>query len=141
MGIGNEMRGDDFIGSWIARKFKKDSWVSIDCGTAPENFTSMIKRLKPEKVVIVDSADMGLEAGEIRIVEENSIDQFTISSHFIPLSLLVKYLKEFVKHVVIIGIQPKKFDGRMSREVRRAGEELIKILKEEKEEKIKKLTQ
>ena len=141
MGIGNEMMGDDFIGSWIARKFKKNGWVSIDCGTAPENFTSMIKRLKPEKVVIVDSADMGLKAGEIRIVEENSIDQFTISSHSIPLSLLVRYLKEFVKHVIIIGIQPKKFDGGMSREVRRAGEELIKILKEGKEEKIKKLTQ
>ena len=141
MGIGNEMRGDDFIGSWIARKFKKNGWVSIDCGTAPENFTSMIKRLKPEKVVIVDSADMGLKAGEIRIVEENSIDQFTISSHSIPLSLLVRYLKEFVKHITIIGIQPKKFDGGMSREVRMAGEELIKILKEGKEEKIKKLTQ
>ncbi len=130
IGIGNRFGGDDFIGSWVARNFGAEGWLSLDCGTVPENFTSDIRRLKPERIVIVDAADMGIEPGEIRIIDEEKIDRFTPSTHSIPLSVFVGYLKEFVKEIVIIGIQPKKFEGNLSEEVRRAGEKLINILKE-----------
>jgi len=130
IGIGNSFGGDDFIGSWVARNFEAEGWLSMDCGTVPENFTSEIRRLKPERVVIVDAADMGLEPGEIRIIDEGKIDEFTVSTHSIPLSVFVGYLREFVEEVIIIGIQPKKFEGNPSEEVKRAGKRLIDILKE-----------
>lgn len=140
IGIGNRLQGDDFIGSWVARNFKADGWMSLDCETAPENFTSKIRKLSPDRIIIVDAAEMGLKPGEIRVIDERSIDQFTVSSHSLPLSIFVRYLKEFVKDVVIIGIQPKRLEGTLSEEVKRAGEKLIKILKEGDIESLRKIT-
>ena len=56
LGVGNEMNGDDAIGVYVARKFKCDGWKAIDCATVPENYVGEIKRLKPEKVVIVEQS-------------------------------------------------------------------------------------
>jgi len=37
LGIGNDMRGDDFAGSYVARTFRNERWVVIDAGIVPEN--------------------------------------------------------------------------------------------------------
>jgi len=47
MGVGNILRGDDGIGSIIAKTFKDDDWLSLDCGVIPENYTSIIKKISP----------------------------------------------------------------------------------------------
>ncbi len=48
MGVGNILRGDDGIGSIIAKTFKDDDWLSLDCGVIPENYTSIIKNFRRE---------------------------------------------------------------------------------------------
>lgn len=41
LGIGNPLSGDDGVGIYVAEQFKKEGWISISCGTAPENFTGV----------------------------------------------------------------------------------------------------
>lgn len=137
LGVGNEMNGDDAIGVYVARNFKCNGWKAIDCATVPENYIGEIKRIKPEKIVIVDAADMGLKAGEIRMVPKEKIAKATFSTHSIPLSLFISHLEKYTNaKIYLIGIQPKSFYGKMSKEVKEAGEKLMEMIKKGEIEKI-----
>ncbi len=130
MCIGNRDGGDDGIGPYIAERLEKDhpDFVVLDGGISPENYTSVVKRYQPETLILVDAADMGLPAGEIRIVPEEKIGTMHLSTHGISLALLIEFLKKDIKEIVVIGIQPRKMSGPMSARVRKSGEHLIDVL-------------
>ncbi len=138
--IGNRDGGDDAIGPYIADKIKLNKHLSaIDCGVNPENYTSVVKKHNPKKLVIIDATDMGLSPGEIRIIPVEKIGSMHISTHGIPLSVLVDYLKSYVSKILLIGIQPKKMNGKISSVVKNSGDQLIKIIKNKDFTKVKKL--
>ena len=137
LGIGNELNGDDAIGIWVARNFKADGWLSIDCATVPENYIGEIVRAKPDKIVLVDAAEMGLKAGEIRIIPKEKLSKASFSTHTIPLSIFMTHLGQMTRaKIYLIGIQPKRVYGEMSREAIRAGEKVIDIIKKDKIDEI-----
>ena len=63
LGIGNPLNGDDGAGIYVAEQFRKDGWISLSCGTAPENFTGIIRKAHPDCLVLVDAAALGLSPG------------------------------------------------------------------------------
>ncbi len=138
MGIGNELRGDDAIGIYVARNFKKEGWKVIVAGQVPEDFTSEIKKIKPDTFVMVDAALMGLEPGEVRRVPIDKIPSVAFSTHGMPLSFLISYLKDYVGDVILIGIQPEsmEFGEGISERVKKAGDALLNILLRGKIEEI-----
>jgi hydrogenase 3 maturation protease len=135
LGIGNELRGDDFLGSLLARRLsklfkEKNNIVVIDGGTVPENYTGAIKKENPDNIILIDAADMGKEPGYIRIIEHNEIANYHLSTHAMPLSFLVKYLEHSTKaDIVLIGIQPKEleFVCNISMEIKKSMEYLVNI--------------
>ena len=131
LGVGNVLGGDDAVGIYVVRNFKKDGWITIDCGPVPEDFTGDIKKIKPEMIVIVDAADMGLEPGEIRIIPKERIPNVALSTHGMPLIFFMDYLKDSTKKIILLGIQVKntEFGSEMSPEIKRAGDKLLDILK------------
>lgn len=138
--IGNRDGGDDAIGPYIAYNIKSNKHLSaIDCGTNPENYTSIVKRHNPKKLVIIDATDMGLSPGEIRIIPAGKIGSMHISTHGIPLSVLIDYLKNYITEILLIGIQPKKVNGKLSSIVKNSGDQLIKIIENKDFSKIKTL--
>jgi hydrogenase 3 maturation protease len=130
MGVGNELLGDDGVGTYIADRFVAEGWRTLSCGTAPENFTSIIRRERPEILLIVDAADMGLSPGEFRIVIESAIEDVSIGTHQLPLSHLITYLRSYATHIIFIGIQPRTVEmgAEMSAEVKEGASKLIKVL-------------
>lgn len=138
LGVGNELLGDDGLGPYLARKFAAPGWLALDCGTAPENFTALVKRYRPERLVLIDAAEMGLPPGEFRRLKLEQIDTMFISTHTIPLSQLVSYLKSYCGEVVLIGVQPKRLElgAGLSEEVLQGLERLIAILRAEAFEEI-----
>jgi hydrogenase 3 maturation protease len=138
MCIGNRDGGDDGIGPYIADTLKIDSLnvKVLDCGTTPENYTAVVKRYKPKTLVLIDAADMGLAAGDIRIIPKEKLGSMHISTHGIPLSVLITYLEHETDHIMFIGIQPKHMSGTMSSAVKKSGDHLIDILKQKKYEQI-----
>ena len=109
LGVGNELLGDDGIGPWIAERINgKGSWKGINAGTVPENFSSLLKREKPDILVMVDATEMNLPAGEFRIVPRSLIPKLTyFSTHTLSLAFLIDALKDDIKNIIFIGIQPK----------------------------------
>jgi len=141
MGVGNTLKGDDGIGCYIAKNFKEKNWLSFDCGTAPENFTSVIRKNKPEILVIVDAADMDINEGGLRVVPEEKIENIGISTHNMPLSFLINYLKDSARKIIFIGVQPKiiRDSDEISEELRKSAEHLMEILREGRFEEIETL--
>ena len=133
LGIGNELRGDDAAGVLVARLLssKGKKLISIEGGSAPENFTGVIIKAAPSHVVIVDSAWMELEPGSIRMIEARSIDGASFSTHTLPAGVLISYLKRSIEcEVITMGIEPKstEFGARISPEVKKAVRKLAEAI-------------
>ena len=106
MGVGNKQNGDDAIGPYVATELQKHTSPmikAIDCGILPENYTSIIKQMNPETIVVVDAVDMGLPPGEIRRIPQNKLGSISISTHGMPLSVLIKYLQKVTSTIIFIG--------------------------------------
>ena len=141
--IGNREGGDDSVGPYIADRLSSENIENlkvIDAGTVPENYTSIIKREEPDILLIIDAVEMGLTPGEIRIVPKEKIGVMTISTHGIPISVLIGYLEQYVKKIIFIGIQPKEMSGELTSVVKEGGEKLVRVLKDYNLKKIKTLT-
>jgi len=131
--IGNR-EGDDGIGPYIAERFKNEpvQIPVIDCGTTPENYTGVIKRQRPKKLILIDAAEMNLSAGEIRIIPKEKIGTMHLSTHGIPLSVFIQYMEKEIPAIILIGIQPETMQGELSDAVKKSGEELIRLLQKKK---------
>ncbi|MEM3555426.1 MAG: hydrogenase 3 maturation endopeptidase HyCI [Candidatus Micrarchaeia archaeon] len=123
IGVGNELRGDDGVGVYIARKLRKKN--VINAGVAPENFIGKIKRMQPERIVIFDALDFGGKPGEVRVVDARKTEGIKISTHSLPLSFFCKLFDGV--EVYLVGIQPKEreFGASLSKEVVRSADRLI----------------
>jgi len=139
MCIGNRDGGDDAVGPFIADKLKNTDVEVIDCGTNPENYTSVVKKHSPKNLIIVDAVEMELDPGEIRIVPKEKIGVMTISTHGIPVSVLIGYLEQHVKNIIFIGIQPKTMSGEITDIVKKMANTLIDIIKNKEIAKIESL--
>ncbi|EOV9671749.1 hydrogenase maturation peptidase HycI [Cronobacter turicensis] len=108
--VGNNMMGDDGAGPLLAEKFRaapQGEWVLVDGGSAPENDIGAIRELRPARLLLVDATEMGLNPGEIRIIDPEDIaEMFMMTTHNMPLNYLVDRLREDVGEVIFLGIQP-----------------------------------
>ena len=138
MCIGNIDGGDDAVGPFIADKLKDDFTV-LNCGTVPENYTSVVKRHQPKNLIIIDAVEMGLEPGDLRIVPKEKIGVMHISTHGIPISVLIGYLEQYVENIIFIGIQPKTTSGEMTGNVKKSGQKLVDLIKNSHLEQIEAL--
>lgn len=108
--VGNSMMGDDGAGPLLAEMCAAKpagEWRVIDGGSAPENDVAAIRDLRPARLLLVDATDMGLNPGEIRVVNPDDIaEMFMMTTHNMPLNYLIEQLKEDVGEVIFLGIQP-----------------------------------
>ena len=144
LAVGNTVNGDDGIGSYIVEQVNRYLYgavknsaishsgeiVTIDCGTIPENYTSVIRKQLPDRLVVVDAAELGLSPASYRIVKPEHIGVMTMSTHNMPLSLLVSYINQFCREVLLLGIQPKRieFNTELSVELSKAGDEVARLI-------------
>ncbi|MDT3413521.1 hydrogenase maturation peptidase HycI [Kosakonia cowanii] len=108
--VGNSMMGDDGAGPLLAEMCAAKpagEWRVIDGGSAPESDVAAIRDLRPARLLLVDATDMGLNPGEIRVVNPDDIaEMFMMTTHNMPLNYLIDQLKEDVGEVIFLGIQP-----------------------------------
>ena len=136
LGIGNELKGDDGLGSFITKKLSKsfqnnDNFFVFDGGTVPENYTGLIRKINPSHIILIDAVEMGKEPGYIRIIAKEEIDNYNISTHAMPISFLIRYMETTIgSKIILIGIQPKSMqlaEG-ITKEVEKSIEVVINAL-------------
>lgn len=130
LGIGNPLNGDDGVGIYVAEQFRKDGWISLACGTAPENFTGIIRKTRPSCLVLVDAAAMGISPGDYRIIPRDKIEEVSIGTHQLPLSFLIDFVSDIAERITLIGIQPERIGTgeEISLTVRMGADRLVDML-------------
>ncbi|WAC05088.1 MAG: hydrogenase maturation peptidase HycI [Methanoregula sp.] len=130
LGIGNPVNGDDGAGTYVAERFRKEGWIPLSCGTAPENFTGIIRKTRPGCLVLVDAAAMGLSPGEYRVIPRHRISDVSIGTHQLPLSMLIDFVADCAGRIVLIGIQPDRVAAgeEISARVREGADRLVEEL-------------
>ncbi len=112
--LGSEIRADDGVGPYVSARvrFTGPDLRLIEAGTTPENIAQMAIDWKPDKIILLDAADFGGAAGELRVVPLEAINRFTVlSTHSFPLSVTFSIVKEDTgAELVIVGVQVKKLD-------------------------------
>jgi hydrogenase 3 maturation protease len=109
--VGNGMMGDDGAGALLAHLMRQaplDDWEALNGGAAPENLLHRVREMAPERVVLIDAADMDLPPGSIRCIDAEKLDNpLLMTTHTLPLTFLIEALREFVPKVELLGIQPE----------------------------------
>ena len=149
LGIGNRLGGDDAAGTCVvdmlnpalralsagrhgAVALLPAEIMAIDAGTAPESYTSVIRQHRPDLLILVEAADMGLPPGALRTITPDKISILSFSTHHMPLSMFIAYVKEFCGKVLLVGVQPERTEtGRgISRAVRKSVKKLAEAILE-----------
>jgi hydrogenase 3 maturation protease len=134
MGIGNTLKGDDGAGPFVCERLKGGiSATVIDAGTVPENYIQRIINLSPRHLLIVDAADFGGEAGQVRVFETGELANASISTHSLSPRLFLEAIGGSIDvETSVIAIQPQQVElGQgLSAEVERVCVELAGKLQE-----------
>jgi hydrogenase 3 maturation protease len=142
IGIGNELRGDDAAGLALARELRAlipaqvgDRYLVVEAGSAPENMCGLLRRFKPDLVLLVDAANLGTEPGTLQWLEWPMAVGFSVSTHSLPIHMVAAYLEAELGCVVeLLGIQPASIafnaplSPPVSRAVKAAAKELVAII-------------
>jgi len=154
LGIGNTLRSDDGVGSYIARHCEESplrtsevrssalrkcgggrrsnlKTIIIDAGTMPENYIAKVAEFKPDRVIFIDALAFGGQPGECRIVKAQDLSDTTTSTHNLSLKLLAQAIQE--QHecdIILLGIQPEttQFGEKLSESVAKTADEILSIL-------------
>jgi hydrogenase 3 maturation protease len=136
LGVGHDLCGDDAVGVRLAESLSRslgnaEDVLIVEAGSAPENFTGLLRRFRPDLVLVVDAAQMQAEPGTVRWLEWENVEQLGASTHSLPLPILVRFLSvELGCQVALIGIQPEQTfrEDWISPPVRKAAREVSRSL-------------
>lgn len=137
LGVGNEDNGDDAVGLYILTILQEANlpdWVTnFYCEKVPEHFLGKFRRLEPDRIIILDAADMKEIPGAIAIFPKEAVSSgFHLSTHTLSLTMLEEFLKPVVPDLITlyVGVQPKDlyFDTPLSKECKVAAEEFAELL-------------
>jgi len=115
-GVGNVLRGDDGAGPRLVEMLEKrlerateDALCVrvINCGQAPENHIGSTRKMRPDTIIVVDSASLGLPAGDTRILEVDDLGEHSFSTHRMSPAIFMNRLKnETGANVFMLAVQP-----------------------------------
>ncbi|MDD4909709.1 MAG: hydrogenase 3 maturation endopeptidase HyCI [Candidatus Omnitrophica bacterium] len=112
VGIGNVLRGDDGFGpAFIAAVKDKIKACCIDAGTTPENYIGKIIKERPDTVLLVDAAHLGLRPGEHAVLRKGDILNVGFTTHDMPPHMFIERLEsETGASVYMLALQPENVD-------------------------------
>ncbi len=136
VGIGNEMLGDDGVGHRLAEDLaaiRREGFLAAGVGVAIENAGPLIRRLRPDELLLVDSAT-GLGRAPWAFVPPSRLGAFCHTTHSVPLPLLIAAWKTDNPglQVSFIGVTPhsNEFAAPLSAAVAGARAEIVALFRE-----------
>ena len=129
-GIGNDLNGDDGVGPYVARRLREMGMDAHDCGTVPENCLGYVRRERPDILIMVDAASMGLPPGSVRRVSLKGMVNTTYTTHAIPIRMMQTLLQRYAGEILVVGVEPEstEFGTPLSDSVKEAAERVVQII-------------
>jgi hydrogenase 3 maturation protease len=136
IGLGNELRGDDWAGIYLLRTLKASGSFKgshfIEAGISPENYVANVLDLNPAVIVFIDASRCGATPGEIRFIDPSEVEMSGFSTHSYSIKLIEKFFMycQDIKFIYI-GIVPLQMH--MGKGLSRQVQESIKKVFEQSE--------
>ena len=117
MGIGEEKLTDDAFGPYIISEllnYSNERFLFINAGIVPMSRIEEVVDFQATHLVLLDTCTLEKPPGTIAIIErENIQDYVPISSHTIPLNIIIDLLldKSPDLTVFMIGVVPESLEG------------------------------
>ncbi len=136
VGIGNQIRMDDFVGMKIVQDLKdkvsSDKIMFIEAETIPEDHLVEILVFEPSHVLFIDAAILGLEPGDSRLTGTERLESVSpFSTHMLPLRVFCEHIQKATDaDVRLLLIEPKltDFGEGFSSETEHTRREITRIL-------------
>lgn len=131
LGVGAELRRDDYAGTYAAHLLSTcadgKTFLTVEGGTAPENFVGVIRSFAPDAVIVIDAAGMNTEPGTYALLRPEEITGATFSTHMLPLPVTLSYVETSCGCMTAyVGIQPVSVEQGIGMDERvRAGAERL----------------
>lgn len=110
IGIGDELSPVDRLGMLAAREIEALNLPGVKvflAGTVPESMTGPVKTYRPDRILLLDAAEMGRSPGTVTVLDPGIISAGLFSTHALPLPVVMDYLaNETGAPVTLLGIQP-----------------------------------
>jgi len=134
--LGNELRGDDGVGEYVAKLLINGNLSDrvLDLGMSPESLIGSSKVAKYKKLIFIDAISANLPPGTVIFGEVEELEKrpILLTTHTVPLSLIVKYLRLTIPSLkaYLIGIQVKRVEigANISSEVLKSGHEVANLI-------------
>jgi hydrogenase 3 maturation protease len=134
VGIGNPIRGDDFVGLKIVQDMRSRAPKNvhlIECETVPESFAQLIVDFDPTHIMLIDAAITGRRSGDSVLVEPESLPVFpTISTHALPLRIFCDFLAKNTRaKIALLLIEPHQtsFGENLSPTVKGSAKKIVNL--------------
>jgi hydrogenase maturation protease len=118
LGIGETKMTDDAVGPYIITELldnNGEKFLFINAKIDPLARMGEIVEFRPSHLVVLDTCTLQKDPGTVAIIErENMHDLVPISSHTMPIHIVIDYLLEQIpdlKDVFMIGFVPKSLEG------------------------------
>jgi len=110
--LGNPLRRDDGVGYYVYKSLSNLKSIPITYCYSLELCTDIIAEYKPDTIIILDAIDAGIEPGDLVFTCDLNtiIEEYLPTTHTVPLSLVIRYLKETIptiKRICLLGVQIK----------------------------------
>jgi hydrogenase 3 maturation protease len=132
VGIGNTLRGDDGIGVLFLKRMM-DEGLFKNCDAeliAWDGPISSIvgKLMNAEKIIVVDTVDMGKRAGEVGMFSKEQVSKISFDTHKASVRV---FAEMFEGEFYLVGIQPKNIElgENISKECLDAYEKVVEVVK------------
>ena len=111
VGLGNPYRTDDGFGIALCKKLKAlFSSVYSESDNLDEIILDLCNDDKRGLVIFLDTADFEGEAGDVKIISFNDVEDVGKHFHKIPVKLYMKLLMKSNKESYIIAVKPERVD-------------------------------
>lgn len=140
MGIGNPLRGDDAVGSVVARALRGGLSPAsgsvppvtvLDAEEIPESWVGPAVAAGPDVVLLIDAVELGAAPGSAALLEAAELGRDACFTHRTPLGPVADYLERATgAEVLLLGIQPGpvRWGEELSPELRATVAGLVPIL-------------
>ena len=114
VGIGSPIRHDDVAGLRVLELLEgktPKNVLLLPTEIVPESYTGSIRDFSPTHVLLIDAAHFSGTPGEGRIIPSQSIANVSVSTHSLPMNILIDYIKRSIcENVILLGIQGVNID-------------------------------
>ena len=117
VGIGEEKLADDGVGPYVISEllhFSNENFLFINAGIDPMSRIDEVVNFQASHLILIDTCTLNKPPGTVAIItRENIKDSVAISTHTIPIQVIVDLLINKLPNlkVFMIGIVPKSLVG------------------------------